>query len=122
MQEVFKLLLLLAVAVVCNILGGVYVNINLNKIRFSWKAFLTGVAKAICVAIMFIGLAYIIESVPSLAESLGVEPKAMIVSAIVIYATKTVGHLNTIFGYKKEVNVAAVENTVKEVIDEFVDM
>lgn len=122
MQEVVKLLALLAVAAICNVLGGVYVNINVNKIQFSAKALVVGIVKAACVAIMFLGLAYIIECVPSLAESLGVEPKAMIVSAIVIYATKVVGHLTTIFGYKKSVDAAVVEKVTKEVVEEFVDM
>lgn len=118
MQEVVKLLLLLGIAAVCNIVGGVYVNINVNKLQFSLRALITGIIKAACIATMFIGLAYIIENMPNLAASLGVEPKAMLISAIAIYTTKVVGHLTTIFGFKKEqISVAAVKET-----EEFVDM
>lgn len=112
MKETMELLLLLGLAVVGNILGGVYININLNKVEFDWKKLVSGIIKALCVSAMFLILALIIEKLPNLAESLGVEPKAMIVSAIGIYAGKVIGHLTKIFGFKKE------EPPSKEAVEE----
>ena len=117
MQEVVRLLLLFGIAAICNIVGGVYININVNKLQFSLRALITGIIKAACIATMFIGLAYIIESVPNLAASLGVEPKTMLLSAIAIYTTKVVGHLTTILGFKKEQASIIVTKETKEFVD-----
>lgn len=121
MKEVFDLLLLLGLSVIGNILGGIYVNINLSKIEFDWKKLLTGLIKAICVCFMFLILAFIVESIPNVTDTIGVEPKALIVSAIIIYATKIAGHLMKIFGIKKE-EVKVVNIEEKNTDEEFVDI
>lgn len=125
MKEVVDLLVLLGLSVIGNILGGVYVNVNLNKIEFDWKKLVTGLIKAACVTSMFLILALIVEKMPSVTESIGVEPKALIVGAIAIYATKIVGHLTSIFGYKKNeiTSIPKVELKIEEKEDEeFVDI
>lgn len=125
MKETVDLLILLGLAVIGNILGGVYVNINLNKIEFDWKKLVTGLIKAICVSSMFLILALIVERMPNITESIGIEPKVLIISAIAIYASKIVGHLMKIFGIKKEevTNIPKVELKIEEKEDEeFVDI
>lgn len=126
MKETVDLLILLGLAVIGNILGGVYVNINLNKIKFDWKKLVTGLIKAVCVSSMFLILALIVERMPNVTESIGIEPKTLIVSAIIIYATKIAGHLMKIFGIKKEevANIPKVELKIeeKDADEEFVDI
>lgn len=119
MEEVIKLLSLLGVAVVGNILGGVYVNLNINHIEFNYKKLLGGLIKAACICFMFLAVAFILDNIPSLVETTGVQPKVMIVSAIAIYTTKIVAHLTSIFGFKKEQTVAKKE---EENILEYEDM
>lgn len=122
MKETIDLLILLGLSVIGNILGGVYVNINLNKIEFDWKKLVTGLIKAACVTSMFLILALVVENMPSVTESIGVEPKALIVGAIAIYSTKIVGHLTTIFGYKKQdLKTSVVENEKVEIKEEKLD-
>lgn len=124
MKEMFQLLLLLGLSVFGNILGGIYVNINLSNLSFDWKKLLTGVIKGLCVSFMFLILAFVVESIPGAVETIGIEPKALIVSAIIIYATKIAGHLMKIFGIKKEeVNVSPKEViSINENEEEFVDI
>lgn len=127
MKEVVNLLILLGLSVIGNILGGVYVNINLSKLNFDWKKLVTGIIKALCISFMFLILAFIVESIPNVTETIGIEPKALIVSAIIIYATKIAGHLMKIFGIKKEEVTIIPEKEVKieeekDADEEFVDI
>lgn len=118
MEEVVKLLGLLAISVIANMAGGIYVNVGIKNYKWDWKTFVHGIVKAICIGIMFLALAYVLEQIPSLSETIGVEPKAMIVSAIAIYAGKVVNHLTSIFGLEKKVNTV---NTTEE-NEEYMDM
>ena len=121
MKEVFELLLLLGIAVVSNILCGLYLSIGVKQFTFDKVKLINGVVKALCVSLSFIGLAYIIYEVPSLSEAIGVEPKAMIISAIGLYAGKTAVSLCNILGITKEDTVKKVETTVKQEVDEWLD-
>lgn len=127
MKEVFELLLLLGIAVFSNLLCGLYLNIGMKQISFDKNKLINGIAKALCVSLSFIGLAYIIYEVPSLSDAIGVEPKAMIISAISLYAGKTAISLCNIFGIKKDETVKKVETTVVQKVEdtletEYVDM
>lgn len=102
MEEMIKLLVLLTISVIANIAGGVYINIGIKDYSWNTKKFIQGIVKAVCVCIMFLSLAYVIGQIPSLSDTLGVEPKAMIVSAIAIYMAKVAGHLTIIFGFEKK--------------------
>lgn len=117
MEEVVKLLALLAISAIANIAGGIYVNVGIKNYEWDWKTFVQGIIKAVCVGVMFLVLAYVLEQIPSLAETLGVEPKAMLVSAIAIYVTKVVGHITSIFGFEKKEKATEVEQTENEYID-----
>ena len=117
MQEAIQLLGLLALAVISNILGGMYVNVNIKDFKFDWQKLVNGIIKAIIISFMFLSLAYIIEQIPDLESVLGVQPKAMIVSAIGIYVAKTGQHLIDIFGLKKD-EVKKVEEDIQAKIEE----
>lgn len=122
MQESIQLLGLLGLAVVGNILGGMYVNVNIKNFNFDWQKLVNGAIKAIIVVFMFLSLACILEQIPSLSETIGIEPKAMIVSAIGIYTAKVGKHLITIFGINEE-DVKKVEQEIQEKLEEeYVDM
>ena len=117
MQEAVQLLGLLGLAVISNILGGMYVNVNIKDFKFDWQKLVNGIIKAIIISFMFLSLAYIIEQIPDLESVLGVQPKTMIISAIGIYVAKTGQHLINIFGLKKD-EVKKVEEDIQAKIEE----
>lgn len=125
MRESLELLVLLGVAVMANICCGMYVNIGVKGIKFDKKVFVSGIVKALCVSASFLGVSYIIYKVPDLSAAIGIEPKAMIISGIAVYASKAIVSLCNILGVSKtEANKASskVEQTVKEELEEYVDM
>lgn len=126
MKECFELLSLLGIAVCSNIALGMYSNIGSGTEKFDKKKFFNGVLKALCVSAGFLGLSYILCELPDLATALGIEPKAMMISAVTVYVTKATTTLLSIFGIKKvqtEKVVAKVEQTVKEELEEeYLDM
>ena len=117
MQEAIQLLGLLGLAVISNILGGMYVNVNIKDFKFDWKKLINGIAKALMITFMFLSLAYILEQIPILIDVLGMQPKTMIISAIGIYVAKTGQHLIDIFGLKKD-EVKKVEEDIQAKIEE----
>ena len=126
MKECFELLVLLGIAVASNIALGIYSNIGSGKKNFEKKKLINGIFKAFCVSVGFLGLSYIIFKLPDLATAVGIEPKAMMISAITVYITKATTTLLGIFGIKKvqtEKVVSKVEQTVKEELEEeYLDM
>lgn len=117
MQEAIQLLGLLGLAVISNILGGMYVNVNIKNFKFDWQKLVNGIIKAVIISFMFLSLAYILEQIPDLESVLGMQPKTMIISAIGIYIAKTGQHLINIFGLKKE-DIKKVEEDIQAKIDE----
>ena len=118
MLEILNYLPLLGIAVVCNILCGIYYNINVKEIKFNWLKLLNGVIKAIIVIVVFIGMAYIFDQMKELAEALGVTPKFIMVSAITLYTSKVLISLGKILGVeikietKKEQNKIDIEDNI----------
>lgn len=108
MEEVRELLILLAIAVVDNVLGGVYVSLSMDNFKFDMRRLIKGLVKAACVCAMLYGLSYIVYKMPALKDTIGLEPKALIVSGIGVYSVKVVGQLTKILGLKKE-NAASAE-------------
>lgn len=103
MQEVFKLLIVLAIVAVCNVVGGLINNVKLQKFKFSWKKLLDGCLQFLGVGAMFLGLAYAVFIIPDLGGMLGVEPKALIIAAIGVYAGKVLDQLIVLCNLKKEI-------------------
>lgn len=124
MQECFELLIALGILAIANIIGGIINNIKLRKFKFEWKKLLNGVIQFLGFGFMFISLAYCINEIPEIGDALGVQPKAMILAAILVYAGKVFDQLNDTFNLKKQikvnVEVKEVKKTVKE--EEFIDM
>ena len=118
MIEILNYLPLLGIAVVCNILCGIYYNINVKEIKFNWLKLLNGIMKAIIVIVVFIGMAYIFDQMKELAEALGVTPKFIMVSAITLYTSKVLISLGKILGVeikietKKEQNKIDIEDNI----------
>ena len=118
MLEILNYLPLLGIAVVCNILCGIYYNINVKEIKFNWLKLFNGIMKAIIVIVVFIGMAYIFDQMKELAEALGVTPKFIMVSAITLYTSKVLISLGKILGVeikietKKEQNKIDIEDNI----------
>ena len=124
MQECFELLIALGILAIANIIGGIINNIKLRKFKFEWKKLLNGVIQFLGFGFMFISLAYCINEIPELGDALGVQPKAMILAAILVYAGKVFDQLNDTFNLKKQIKVNGEVKEVKETVkeEEFVDM
>lgn len=124
MQECFELLIAFGILAIANIIGGIINNIKLRKFKFEWKKLLNGVIQFLGFGFMFISLAYCINEIPEIGDALGVQPKAMILAAILVYAGKVFDQLNDTFNLKKQIKVNGeikeVKKTVKE--EEFIDM
>lgn len=121
MEECIKLIVVLAVLALANIVGGVVNNVKLKQFSFSWKKLLNGVIQFLGIGFMFVALAYCIETIPEIGNALGVEPKAMILAAVILYAKNVFGQLNDIINLKKEIKANSEEE--KEVVDtEYMDM
>lgn len=124
MQECFELLIALGILAIANIIGGIINNIKLRKFKFEWKKLLNGVIQFLGFGFMFISLAYCINEIPEIGDALGVQPKAMILAAILVYAGKVFDQLNDTFNLKKQIKVNGEIKEVKETVkeEEFVDM
>ena len=118
MIEILNYLPLLGIAVICNILCGIYYSINMKEISFNWNKLFNGIMKAIIVIVVFIGMAYIFDQMKELAEALGVTPKFIMVSAITLYTSKVLISLGKILGVeikietKKEQNKIDIEDSI----------
>lgn len=118
MLEILNYLPLLGIAVVCNILCGIYYNINVKEIKFDWVKLLNGIIKAIIVIVVFIGTAYIFDQMKELTEALGVTPKFIMVSAITLYVGKVLVSLGKILGVDVVLGkVKQEEVSVKDIIE-----
>lgn len=118
MIEILNYLPLLGIAVICNILCGIYYSTNMKEISFDWNKLFNGIMKAIIVIVVFIGMAYIFDQMKELAEALGVTPKFIMVSAITLYTSKVLISLGKILGVeikietKKEQNKIDIEDNI----------
>ena len=102
MSEMLIQLGLLAVAIICNILCGIYYNINIKDANFDWYKLINGVLKAIVISAVAIGMAFVFENKPELSEAVGVTPNFVINSAIILYVSKAIVSLGNILGIKIE--------------------
>ena len=103
MSEMLIHLGLLAVAIICNILCGIYYNINIKEANFDWYKLVNGVLKAIVISAVAIGVAFVFENKPELSEAVGVTPNFVINSAIILYVSKALVGLGKILGIKVDI-------------------
>lgn len=100
-QEIMKYLYILGMLVVSNILLGMYYNINVKKFKFDIIKLLNGLVKAFIIVFTFCSLYYAFYEMPQLTEAVGCDPQFVMISAIVIYATKVLKDLSVILGVVK---------------------
>ena len=100
MTEILNYLPLLAIAMICNLLCGLYYNIRLEKMKFNYIKLLDGIIKALIIGVVFMGLSFIFDSIPNLATTIGISPSTIILSGIILYATKSLKSLAKILGIK----------------------
>ena len=103
MSEMLIQLGLLAVAIICNILCGIYYNINIKDANFDWYKLVNGVLKAIVISAVAIGMAFVFENKPELSDAVGVTPNFVINSAIILYVSKALVGLGKILGIKVDI-------------------
>ena len=103
MSEMLIQLGLLAVAIICNILCGIYYNINIKDANFDWYKLVNGVLKAIVISAVAIGMAFVFENKPELSDAVGVTPNSVINSAIILYVSKALVGLGKILGIKVDI-------------------
>ena len=103
MSEMLIQLGLLAVAIICNILCGIYYNINIKDANFDWYKLVNGMLKAIVISAVAIGMAFVFENKPELSEAVGVTPNFVINSAIILYVSKVLVGLGKILGIKVDI-------------------
>lgn len=103
MSEMLIQLGLLAVAIICNILCGIYYNINIKDANFDWYKLVNGVLKAIVISAVAIGMAFVFENKPELSEAVGVTPNFVINSAIILYVSKALVGLGKILGIQVDI-------------------
>ena len=100
MMEIFCSLGILAIAVICNILCGIYYNINIENIKFDFHKLLNGIIKALIVGIVAVGLTFIFNYMPTLTEAVGISPMMIMNSAIILYVGKDLVGFGKILGIK----------------------
>ncbi len=98
MKEILFYLPLLAISIVSNVLVGIYYNVNIKDFKFDWHILVNGILKSLIVASVFVGLTYVFDQIPSLVETIGVEPKFVMISAIALYSGKALVGLGKILG------------------------
>lgn len=100
--EVGVLLLSLGVLAIANILLGTYKNVTLNKTTFKWKRLAIGAVKAVILAFGFYSLSFVLYTIPSISESVGIDAKAILIMGIVLYFGKVVIQLKDILGIENK--------------------
>lgn len=102
MIQVLQYLPVLAVAMIVNILLGMYNNISIEKQNFDWKKLLQGGIKAVIVALTFLGLSYCFDATGAGIDlgTFELTPSLIMISAISIYMVKGVTTLASIMGIK----------------------
>lgn len=103
MIETFELLGILIIAVVCNVLCGLYYNVNVKEMSFDKVKLLNGIIKAGIVAVIALGMSYVFIQMPSLTEAIGITPNMIMNSAIILYVGKVLVGLGKILGVKVDI-------------------
>ena len=96
MSEIIQMLPVLAVAVGINIATGMYYSIGTKKVHFNLSILITGIAKALTVAVAFIGSAFCFVAAD--LSSTGITPSFAMSSAILLYVGKALKSLGKILG------------------------
>jgi len=96
MQNIITYMPVLGVAMVVNILLGLYYKIGVEELKFETKVFINGVIKAIIIALSFFGIAYCFTKTD--LSQIGISPETIMLSAIALYVCKALTNLASILG------------------------
>lgn len=107
LANITHLLPTLAIAIVINMLLGVYNNISIDKCDFDWKVLANGIIKAAIIACAFMGIAYAFDSTD--LSAIGVTPDLIMNAAIILYMGKAVQNLVKILGITT-ININSTNN------------
>lgn len=99
-EMILNYLPVLGIAIAVNIVLGLYNNISNIKQTFDWRKLLSGLAKAGCISIAFIGLAYCFDATNTSIDVgvFDINPELIMTSAIVLYVAKGLQNLAGILG------------------------
>ena len=97
-MEIFKALGILSIVVLCNILCGIYYNVNIKNMKFDWTKLLNGIIKAVIVGVIAVGMSFVFTEMPELTEAIGITPMVIMNSAIILYGGKALVGLGKILG------------------------
>ena len=100
----------LGLAVLFNILMGVYNNMTQLKEQFSVKKLLQGLLRAVIVGVCFVIFAIIYDKVVGVVKlgTFELTPDTIIITSIVFYTTKGLNNLLKILGLNKD-NMVEIE-------------
>lgn len=100
----------LGLAVLFNILMGVYNNMTQLKEQFSVKKLLQGLLRAVIVGVCFVIFAVIYDKVVGVVKlgTFELTPDTIIITSIVFYTTKGLNNLLKILGLNKD-NMVEIE-------------
>lgn len=96
MEEILRLLPVLAIAITMNTATGVYYNVGTKNTQFSLSILLSGVIKACIISGCFVGSAYCFEVTD--LSALGVNPQLIMNAAITLYMGKALTSFMKILG------------------------
>lgn len=94
----------LGIAIIINIALGMFYNIRIKDIKFDKYKLIEGIVKAAIIAGSFIGLAYCFEV--SDLSSIGITPKLVMNTAIILYVGKDLTALGKILGVETNSSAA----------------
>ena len=113
-MEIIHYIPVLGVAVLVNIILGLYNSIGTLEIKFDWKKLVSGILKALSISIAFIGLAYCFEATNSTLDFsvFEINPETIMTTSIIIYVGKGLKNLASILGiYRKKGDTIENETT-----------
>lgn len=102
MKDIITYLPALAIMIVCNILLGTVYNTSVKEMQFDKFIFIDGIKKAVCIAVGFIGLAYVFDIIPIGGDV--ITPQLIVTAAIVTYASKACMNLAKVLGVEDIIN------------------
>lgn len=106
---------ILGIAILINIILGMYYNIGISCECFNIKKLLSGVIKSVVIASAFIGLAYCFDATQTIINigTFELNPELIMTSAITIYMVKDTMTLASILGVKKA-NPSDTDNPLQQ--------
>lgn len=114
MIEILHYIPVLGVAILINIVLGLYNSLGTLDLKFDWKKLVGGVLKALAIGAAFIGLAYCFDATGTTIDFtvFEINPSTIMTSSIILYVGKGLINLASILGvYQKKGDTIENETT-----------